>query len=216
MNTGYESVVDPTTIVWTAIAVLIHVAIIVTQLGLSLFLVTTGAHNLWLPRADTKWTRRLGGVAIVSSATAKVGAARIVLGLALLLPAVFGMSFAASLSACVVTVALLAFLERGIPAEIKPTGRLARRAAATAAVVLGLFMVWEAEDGLSLGAEIIANAQQWRVHELEWQLGNDVEAPKVGDLAPDFELQDPTGQAVFRLADFRGKRPVALIFGSYT
>ena len=36
------------------------------------------------------------------------------------------------------------------------------------------------------------------------------------DLAPDFELQDPSGRTAVRLADFRGVRAVALVFGSYT
>lgn len=44
-----------------------------------------------------------------------------------------------------------------------------------------------------------------------------VKPPKVGDLAPDFELpmlgmKDTT----VKLSSFRGVRPVALIFGSYT
>jgi len=42
-------------------------------------------------------------------------------------------------------------------------------------------------------------------------------APNVGDPAPDFEL--PTlgdRERKVRLSDFRGKRPVALLFGSYT
>ncbi len=41
-------------------------------------------------------------------------------------------------------------------------------------------------------------------------------APKVGDLAPDFELQDATGSNPVRLSDFNEKKPVALIFGSFT
>lgn len=216
MNTGYESVVDPTTIVWTAVAIIIHVAIVVSQLGLSLFLIATGLHNLIFPGTDTVWIRRLGGIAIVSSATAKVGGLRLALGLALLLPVALGFSFLASLVACVGAVALFVFLERGIPDEVKRQGRLARRLVTASAVVISLFMLWESEDGLDLGVEILANAQGWRVHELEWQLANDIEAPKVGELAPDFELLDPSGQAVVRLADFRDKRPVALIFGSYT
>ena len=44
----------------------------------------------------------------------------------------------------------------------------------------------------------------------------DANAPKAGDIAPDFELLDPSGQNSVRLADFRGKKPVALSFGSYT
>ncbi len=41
-------------------------------------------------------------------------------------------------------------------------------------------------------------------------------APKAGDLAPDFTLSDVAGTASITLSDFRGKKPVALVFGSYT
>jgi peroxiredoxin len=49
-----------------------------------------------------------------------------------------------------------------------------------------------------------------------WQKKMDALAPKVGDMAPDFELRDAEDKDPVRLSDFRGKRPVALIFGSYT
>jgi len=49
-----------------------------------------------------------------------------------------------------------------------------------------------------------------------WQRHYDATAPKVGDLAPDFVLRDTTGENPVRLSDFRGKLPVALIFGSFT
>ena len=39
---------------------------------------------------------------------------------------------------------------------------------------------------------------------------------KVGDLAPDFELPRHDGGGLVRLSDYRDKRPVVLIFGSYT
>jgi peroxiredoxin len=41
-------------------------------------------------------------------------------------------------------------------------------------------------------------------------------APKVGDQAPDFTLTDRSGKESITLSDFRGKKPVALIFGSFT
>ena len=49
-----------------------------------------------------------------------------------------------------------------------------------------------------------------------WQKKYDAQAPKVGDIAPDFNLRDANGQNPVRLSDFRGKKPVALIFGSFT
>ena len=49
-----------------------------------------------------------------------------------------------------------------------------------------------------------------------WQKKHDINAPKVGDVAPDFELYDVDGLNPIRLSAFRGKRPVVLIFGSFT
>lgn len=41
--------------------------------------------------------------------------------------------------------------------------------------------------------------------------------PKVGDLAPDFELPDAIDpEKLVRLSSFKGEKPVALIFGSHT
>jgi hypothetical protein len=36
------------------------------------------------------------------------------------------------------------------------------------------------------------------------------------DVAPDFELKTTDGKTLVKLSDFRGKKPVALVFGSYT
>ena len=52
--------------------------------------------------------------------------------------------------------------------------------------------------------------------EKAWQKKHDANAPKVGDLAPDFELTDVSGEQQVRLSDFQGKKPVALVFGSFT
>jgi len=39
---------------------------------------------------------------------------------------------------------------------------------------------------------------------------------KVGDTAPDFNLKRLHGKGRVKLSDFKGKKPVVLIFGSYT
>ena len=49
-----------------------------------------------------------------------------------------------------------------------------------------------------------------------WQKRYDPFAPKEGDVAPDFKLRDSSGENLVRLSDFRGKKPVALVFGSFT
>jgi hypothetical protein len=41
-------------------------------------------------------------------------------------------------------------------------------------------------------------------------------APKAGDIAPVFTLFDVSGERSVTLSDFRGVKPVALIFGSFT
>jgi len=41
-------------------------------------------------------------------------------------------------------------------------------------------------------------------------------APRAGDMAPDFTLYDIEGKNSVTLSSFRGKKPVALVFGSYT
>jgi peroxiredoxin len=50
--------------------------------------------------------------------------------------------------------------------------------------------------------------------EKAWQNKHNPRAPKKGDSAPDFELLAIDGVSSFRLSDYRGKRPVALVFGS--
>ena len=49
-----------------------------------------------------------------------------------------------------------------------------------------------------------------------WQKNYDPKAPKIGEMAPDFELQDVSDENPVRLSDFQGVKPVALIFGSFT
>lgn len=39
---------------------------------------------------------------------------------------------------------------------------------------------------------------------------------RVGEEAPDFTLKTSDGKREVRLSEFRGKRPVVLVFGSYT
>ena len=50
----------------------------------------------------------------------------------------------------------------------------------------------------------------------DWHRQHGPRAPKAGDLAPDFELCDPKGENAVRLSQLRGRRPVALVFGSWT
>jgi hypothetical protein len=62
----------------------------------------------------------------------------------------------------------------------------------------------------------MATAREARRAYRAWQKKHDALAPKAGDEAPDFELRDSDGRNSVRMSDFRGQRPVALIFGSFT
>ena len=62
----------------------------------------------------------------------------------------------------------------------------------------------------------IRKTAYYRKQSSVWQKKYDTLAPKAGDLAPDFELLDVSGQHSVRLSDFQQKKPVALIFGSFT
>jgi len=47
-----------------------------------------------------------------------------------------------------------------------------------------------------------------------WQRHYDPLAPKIGAVAPDFELRDVNGENPLRLSSFKDKKPVAIVFGS--
>lgn len=48
------------------------------------------------------------------------------------------------------------------------------------------------------------------------ELGSYHEGPALGDKAPEFTLRSQDGNEEFRLSQFHGKKPVVLIFGSFT
>ena len=55
-----------------------------------------------------------------------------------------------------------------------------------------------------------------RLEGTSWQKRHDATAPKAGDLAPDFELFDPDAANPVRLSDYHERKPVVLVFGSFT
>ncbi len=51
---------------------------------------------------------------------------------------------------------------------------------------------------------------------LTWKKKFNPLAPKKGDMAPDFTLSDVNGENPITLSEHFGRRPVALVFGSFT
>jgi hypothetical protein len=216
MEPNYETIIDTQNLIWTMAVYLLHGGLVLLQASLACFLLGTGAHNLLMPNVDRGWLRKLGSIEIGGSSTRTFGAARITLGLLMLAPLAIGAPTGISLIACLATFALLLLRERQLSILDRSSGRIIRHAAIAFAAIASLFMIWEGEDNLVLGADLLVNSMEWRNEEIAWQRSGDPKSPKVGDLAPDFELQDPEGNVRVRLSDFRGKRPVALVFGSYT
>jgi hypothetical protein len=217
MDPGYPTVMDFSNVLPTALAFGIHVAMVFVQASLAVFLIGSGAHGLFFGDRETPTLlRRLGVAEVAGPEARRHGASRVGLGVLLSLPLLVGASFLVSLLASSLALVLLLVVERRLPHDAGRPGRLVRRTAIAFAVLATAFIGWEREDALDLGVELLLTSQQWRSHEVAWQRASDAKAPKVGDLAPDFELRDPSGKTVVRLSDFRGKRPVALVFGSYT
>jgi hypothetical protein len=72
---------------------------------------------------------------------------------------------------------------------------------------------------MNIISELINDAKytiQHRKRIMPIQKKLDRQAPKAGDLAPDFTLTDSSGNHTVTLSQFRGVKPVALVFGSYT
>jgi len=215
-GTGYAMVMEPGNLVWTLAGYGVHGVMLGLQLGLALFLLTSGLVAIARPQLDSARLRKLGGTRLGAADARGFGFLKLVLGVVLLFPALLRAPWQVSSLASVVTLGLLVWLERGVPAEWKRSGRWIRATSIAAAAFTAAFILWETDDAIALGAGVLSKMQEWRTHELDWQLSNDPSSPKVGDLAPDFALADPTGTRSARLSDFRGKRPVALVFGSYT
>jgi hypothetical protein len=51
---------------------------------------------------------------------------------------------------------------------------------------------------------------------LTGEIGSGAVGPKLNGMAPDFTLKSPDGKTTITLSEFRGKKPVAIIFGSFT
>ena len=72
---------------------------------------------------------------------------------------------------------------------------------------------------MSIISEIIKELKYntgFRMSLMPVQKALDAKAPCTGDMAPDFTLYDIEGKDSVTLSDFRGKKPVALVFGSFT
>jgi len=212
MDPVYESVVDPASLMTSGIPLILHTVAFVMEVGLASYL---GIQGLLLLRSGAgavgEAAEGWGFVSVPAHRRVLAGAGSLGVGLALLAPVATGAPDAVGRLSLIVAIGLVLGLRR------QATRRSVLRGLALASVVLvAVLSVYEGRDPAKQLRDVATKATDWRQHELDWQLDNDRRSPKVGDLAPDFELGDTTGENSVRLATFRGDRPVALVFGSYT
>jgi hypothetical protein len=69
---------------------------------------------------------------------------------------------------------------------------------------------------MSVAVALWAQAPQEKRAELKQYMAARKDKFQAGDPAPDFRLKVRGGEQTVALSSFRGRRPVALVFGSYT
>jgi hypothetical protein len=195
-----------------------HIYLAIAQIALCLFLVVSGAILLsnrkqlgkWAPRLGLMTNERLGQNSLY-------GWLMLGTGTALILP-LFGLSHWFAVIACPLSFYWIKALASGPDdTDRKRTGSLVRKGLMISAVLIFGFTIWEGRDLVKACWDITYKAAYWQMKEVQgWQKENNPNVPKVGEMAPDFELTDVTGTRTARLSDFRGKKPVVLLFGSFT
>jgi len=195
-----------------------HAFLALAQMALCLFLVANGAILLSNRKQLGKWAPRLGLVTNERlGQNTLYGWLMLGTGAALILP-LFGLPHGFAVIACAVSFYWIKALSSGIDAtDRKKTGSLVRKGLMISTVLILGFTIWEGRDLVRTCWDITYKAAYWQMEEVQgWQKMNNPNVPKVGEMASDFELTDVTGTQTVRLTDFRGKRPVVLLFGSFT
>ena len=91
-----------------------------------MFLIISGAYVLLHPERDGPWLRRLGVTDDSGFAERRIGALRLLLGIALLLPFLLGAPFIVSLLASLGAFALLLTIERALQDRTRGVRRTTR------------------------------------------------------------------------------------------
>ena len=196
----------------------LHGLLAAAQIALGMFLLANGRILLSNKQQLGTWATRFGlRVNERLSRNPLNGWLMMATGAALLLPIV-GLPHWLAVAACPLAIYWITALRKlDYPTEELTRGSLARKALIAGAVLVFGFTIWEGQDLVRSAASITYKAAYYRQTEVDgWQKTNNPNVPQVGELAPDFELTDVYGQETVRLSDFRGNRPVVLLFGSFT
>lgn len=195
-----------------------HAFLAIMQVLLCIFLITNGLILLLSTKPLGKWLRRLG---LLNKQEMKVRGGvswlMIAAGVALILP-LFGVTSWVAVLACPIAIfSIIKLTDGDVASQPDKAGNLPRKVLMASAMLIFGFTIWEGRDLVRAGWDVNYKAVYWRHKEVSvWQSENNPNVPKVGELAPDFELADVTGTKTVRLSDFRGDKPVVLLFGSFT
>lgn len=195
-----------------------HLFLAISQLLLGVFFIASGVMVLSSKKETGKWLSKCGFVVHKDIEPDKIASVMmIIVGIAFLLP-VLGASYWLAIIACPFAIYLLLNLSQHLKRVSRSTtGNFARKGLLVSAVLIFGFTLWEGRDLVRASWDITYKAAYWRNKEVTvWQAENNPNVPKIGDIAPDFELTDVTGTTTMRLSDFRDKKPVVLLFGSFT
>ena len=194
-----------------------HAYLAIAQIVLCIILIANGFLNLSSQGSLGKWAKRSGFVINPIERNKFRSLLMFATGVSLILP-LFGASYWLAVIACPIAIYLILNLSKGLtdPLE-KKTGNLMRKGLILSALLICGFTAWEERDLIYAGYLVNYKTIYWRHKEVSvWQQENNPNVPKIGEMAPDFELSDFTGEKTVRLSDFRGEKPVVLLFGSFT
>jgi len=184
------------------------------QLWLALVFLGSGLINV-LRRNDWAWLRYLGAITnIASSEKMKVGLMQLAVGSVLLLPIFYPVSFLVLLMAFVCVPIAIFYFANQPSKDGDNSGRVTRMGFVLFAILGAWYTAYDRQDPIAAIKSFALNVAQWRPKELAWQDRLDVNAPKVGDLAPSFTLLNSENANSESLVDFLGEKPVVLFLGA--
>ncbi|MDH3997976.1 MAG: hypothetical protein OET90_03965 [Desulfuromonadales bacterium] len=205
-------------LLWALFSYGLQVSFAVAQVLLCAYLVANGVLQLSSKDQLSKWNGRFGlTLRPQSQKSPLLGGLMLVAGIALIVPFITGASYWIVVVASFAAFILLLYLAKAMAAQGLRVGRLARSGLTLFAVLVFGLTLWEGGDLIGMAKSVATKAKYWRDKEVAgWQAENNPNAPKVGEMAPDFLLTSQSGAESVQLSALRGKKPVVLIFGSFT
>jgi len=184
------------------------------QLWLALAFIGSGLIIL-LRQRDIHWLRYLGATTNINSdLKIKLAAVQLLLGSALLLPLFYSLSFFILLVAFICVVIFILYFESLPTKDGKNTGKLTRKGFVLFAMLGAVYTGYDQHDPITSMKTFVMDVNEWRPKEQTWQDEHDVNAPKVGEMAPTFTLLNSEGTGNKSLTDFLGSKPVVLFLGA--